>query len=184
MTSGAARSPTNWQAFDRWNLVFYDVNRDGLPEIVASNDDLRRYVIDPRSGLVVARLAGSHPGGDRWSGCELGGATVGDVLSDGHTEIVIGDGASSLSLWCYNATGSNASHSNMSRLWEHYVDTQGRASNFNATHPYNVNDTPAREGYPFLANVDRKGQMTVFAQADSIAAHVAYDAQRDATLVH
>lgn len=172
-TPGASPG-TSFQAFDGSNLVIYDVNHDGKPEIVGSNDNLHEYVIDPQAGRVVAELQGTHPGGNVWEGRELDGPAVADVLGDGGTEIAVDDGASYLSLWQYKAASSTAAHFAFKQLWEHYVDARAWDPDFNATHQYNTLDIPANEGHPFLADVDHSGQMTVFGQADNIAAHVAY----------
>ncbi|MHB8632733.1 MAG: FG-GAP repeat domain-containing protein [Thermoplasmatota archaeon] len=174
LTSQGAHSPTPWQAFDGSNLVITDVNGDGLPEIVASNDNLRHYVIDPRLSQVVAELHGSHRGGDTWLGRELDGPAVGDVFGDHHEAIAIDDGDSYVSLWRYSPLGSTPRAYNLTLAWEHYLNTQALDPAFNASHPYNTNDTPASEAHPFLADVDGQGWMTIFAQADNVAAHAAF----------
>jgi outer membrane protein assembly factor BamB len=174
LTSDSTRSPTPWQAFDGSNLVFYDINGDGRIEIVGSNDNLRHYVIEPRLGRVVAEMQGTHTGGDSWLGRELGGPAVGDVFGDHHAEIAIDDGDSYLSLWRYESLGSSPKHFNMVKLWEDYVNAWLWDANFTKTHTYNTLDLPASEAHPFLADVDHNGRMTVFAQADNIATHVAY----------
>ncbi|MHB8586214.1 MAG: hypothetical protein ACYDDF_10335 [Thermoplasmatota archaeon] len=174
ITSTSANSPTPWQAFDGSNIVFYDINHTGKPEIIASNDNLRHYVIDPRTGKVLAELHGFHPGGDGWAGRELDGPAVGDVFGNNGTEIAIDDGASYISLWQFEGNQSNATHMAFTKLWEKFIDTQAWDPNFDSTHPWNTNDTPASESHPFLADIDGKGWDTIFAQADNVAANVAY----------
>src|SRR5690242_17190621 len=63
LTSSVAHSPTNWQAFDGNDFALHDVNHDGKPEIVISNDNLRHYVIDPRVPAVAAEMSTTYYSG-------------------------------------------------------------------------------------------------------------------------
>ncbi|MHB8632906.1 MAG: hypothetical protein ACYDBQ_02900 [Thermoplasmatota archaeon] len=174
VTSGPAGSPIPWQAFDGSNIVVADVARNGALDLVASNDNLRHYIIDPRAGLVLAQLNGTHVGGDTWLGRELDGPAVGDALGDNTTSIAIDDGAGYLSLWHFNAARSTSTHFGLDKLWEHLVDARELDPAFNLTHPWNVNDTPASEAHPYIAAVDGTGPATIFAQSDNVAIHAAY----------
>ncbi|MHB8606069.1 MAG: PKD domain-containing protein [Thermoplasmatota archaeon] len=174
LTTASAKSPTNWQAFDGNDFTLADINHQGFPEIVISNDNLHHYIIDPRTGLVVSELSTFHYAG--YGGRELDAPAVGDVFGDGGNEIAIQNGAGYLSLWKFNPQGSNTSHFNMSKLWERWVNAKLWDPNFAATHPWNANETPTSEGHPFLADVNRNGTQTVFSNTEDVSTAVAFSA--------
>ncbi|MHB8604979.1 MAG: FG-GAP repeat domain-containing protein [Thermoplasmatota archaeon] len=174
LTTDSAHPVFPWQAFDGSNLVIYDVNGDGAPEIVASNDNLHHYVIDPRLGRVVAELSGYHPGGELWAGRELDGPAIGRVDGNANVSVVIEDGASYLSKWTYTPNGSTLGSYLMQKQWEVFVNARDWDARFNVTHPYNTEDVSANEAHPYLADVNGDGRLEIFAQADNVAAEASY----------
>jgi outer membrane protein assembly factor BamB len=174
LTSAQSNSPTPWQAFDGGNLVFADVGGVRHPQVVASNDNLRHYVIDPRLG-VVAELRTTHPdGGDAWLGRELDTPVVGDLFGDGRTEVVVENGAAFLSVWRFSPRDSTPSAYNLTMLWERPVDARQWDPHFADSHPYNAGLGPTSEGHPFLADADGHGWLTVFANAQDASTALAY----------
>ena len=174
LTTSSAQSPTNWQAFDGNDFALYDVNHDGLQDVVISNDNLHHYVIDPRLGRVTSEMSTTYYGG--YGGRDLDAPAVGDVYGDGTAYVAIEDGSAYLSLWKYDSAGSTATHYNMTKQWEAWTNSKLWDPNFASTHPYNANAAPTSEGHPFLATVDGTATATVFSNAEDVSTGVAYTA--------
>lgn len=163
-----------FEAFDTASLNLYDFNGDGQLEIVSNNDNNRAYVLDSRTGAVLAELATPHPAGEQWPVRELNPIAIGNLYGDGVPCLVIPSSASYLTTFCYNAANSTATHFDFVKKWSIRVDARLYEPDFNQTHPYlfNPNGTTkdgfsvGLDGDAFLADSDGDGCMEIFVETD------------------
>lgn len=173
--SALAGPEVPFQAFDTHALNLADLDGDGRPEAVSLNDNQRAYVIDPRTGKVLAELATPRP--DGWDARDLNGVAIGDVDGDGQPELAVLNGAASLTVFRLDRAASTAQQFRFDPLWQANVTAVGRDPRFYETHPWLSPESPdlGADGNPFIVHL-ADGQAVILAQSDGDPAHLAFDA--------
>jgi len=175
IASDRAGSHAPFEAFDTASFALFDVDGDGVPEIVANNDNNRAYVIDPRRGVVLAELSMPLPPG--WRARELAGVTVGDLTGNGRTNVAIHNSASYLTLFEFDPWQSHAFRFRLEPLWTvstHGPDLDPEYARKAAWLPSAMER--GSDGHAYAADVAGTGEVWFFAQNDDQPAHFAIDA--------
>lgn len=179
--SGLAGAQKEFEAFDTASLNLYDFNGDGQLEIVSNNDNNRIYVIDSKSGRVLAEIPTIHPGDETWPVRELNPIAIGDLYGDGVPCLVAPSSAGFLAAWCFDAAASTATKLSFTKKWDVRMDAADFEPDFQEEHPwlYDENGTreswPAADGHAFLADVDGDGKQEVFAETDGYPGQFAFN---------
>lgn len=173
-----AEPSKKWEAFDTSNLNFFDLDNDGLLELVTQNDNNRVYVIDPRNGTILAELSTTHPGGDRWGARDINGVAIGDVDQDGRADLVVANSASYLTLFSFDPQKSTPTKFAFEKRWERFVDIEKFEPDFYKRNEWakDLERYPGLDGNPFIAAVDGDGTQTIFVQTDGKPGHFAFKA--------
>ncbi|HWG92441.1 MAG TPA: VCBS repeat-containing protein, partial [Candidatus Thermoplasmatota archaeon] len=131
LDSALAKPQRAWEAFDTTDMNLYDIDGNGVPELVSLNDNNNAYVIDPRAGKVLAEIVPTFPGGGHtWGARSINGIAIGDVNKNNRTDLVIATSSSHVGVWEYTPDKSNATRWTFTKLWETFV-----SSRFNQTTP-------------------------------------------------
>jgi outer membrane protein assembly factor BamB len=185
LINNALASPAKaFEAFDTASLDLYDFNKDGQLEIVSLNDNNHAYVLDSRTGGVLAEIVTTHPGNDSWPVRDLNPISIGDLYGDGVPCMVIPNGAAYMSAWCYDASASTATRFSFVQKWEVKVDAAKYEADFKAAHPwmYDVNGSLLKQyslgldGNAFLADTDGDHKREVFVETDGYPGQLAFNA--------
>lgn len=181
----ATAGPTKmFEAFDTASLNLYDFNGDGQLEIVSNNDNNVAYVLDARTGKVLAEITTFHYNNSRWPIRELNPIAIGDLYGDGVPCLVIPNSAAFMSAWCYDAAASTAARFHFEKKWEVKVDAALYEKDFKQTHPWMFhpeNGTLKKEfglgldGNAYLADVDGDGKKEVFVETDGYPGQFAFN---------
>src|SRR5581483_11304445 len=181
ITSASAHPAKTFEAFDTASLNLYDFNGDGQLEIVSNNDNNRAYVLDSRTGGVLAELPTSHPGGETWPVRDINPIAVGNLMGDGVPCMVVPSDAAMLAAWCYSAANSTPTSFAFDKKWEVSIDASRYEPGFKDAHPwlYYPNGTIQSQysvgGDGFMADVDGSGCKYVFAETDGWPGQLAFD---------
>jgi hypothetical protein len=181
--SQLAQPQKMFEAFDTASLNLYDFNGDGQLEIVSNNDNNRAYVIDSKTGGVLAEIPTDHPGGETWPVRDINPIAVGDLMGDGTPCMVVPSDAARMDAWCFDAADSTPTHFAFTKEWNVTLDAGKYEPTFKQDHPwmYDANGTllPQYElgsdGEVFMANVDGSGCKYVFAETDGYPGQLAFD---------
>ena len=182
--SGLAGPRKMFEAFDTASLNLYDFNGDGQLEIVSNNDNNHAYVIDSRTGRVLAELETYHYNNPRWPVRELNPIAIGELYGDGRPCMVIPNSAAFMSAWCYDAGASTAESFQFEKMWEIKVDAAKYEPGFQESHPwlYHPNGTLREQyslgldGNAYLADVDGDRRMEIFVETDGYPGQLAFNA--------
>jgi len=178
--SGAAE---RFGAFDTFTLNVADLTGNGHLSIVSLNDNLRTYVIDGWTGRVQADLATVHPGNatSPWGARDINGVAIGDLDGDGTPELVVLNGAATLTVFRLDRGGSHGGALDYQKTWSHVLDSTTVDPQFFATHPWYANGTDelGADGNPFIAHTPQGA--VVLGQSDGYPGHFGYAA--DGTLL-
>src|SRR5438552_18514009 len=172
-----------FEAFHTASLNLYDFNKDGQLEIVSNNDNNRAYVLDSKTGGVLAELPTSHPGGETWPVRDINPIAIGDLMGDGVPCMVVPSDAAKLTAWCYDAAASTPTKFNFTKMWDVSIDAALYEPEFKASHPwlYEANGTilpqyqVGSDGDAFMASVDGTGCKYVYAETDGYPGQLAFD---------
>ncbi|HUR60836.1 MAG TPA: hypothetical protein VM286_00535 [Candidatus Thermoplasmatota archaeon] len=165
-----------FEAFDALSLNVADLRGDGRLQVVTMNDNLRTYVLDPRTGTILAELATARPDGDRWGARDINGVAVGDVAGPGTPGLAILNSAATLTLLQLDPEASTADHFGFTTLWERRVSPLPYDPHYYETHPWEKPGSVSQgaDGNPFLAHLP-DGSTVVLAQSDGSPAHLAFN---------
>lgn len=178
-------SPTKpFEAFDTASLNLYDFDGDGQLEIVSNNDNNRAFVIDSRSGAVLAELATRHGGGEEWPVRDLNPISIGFLYGDGVPCMIVPSNAAHVTAWCFDAANSTRTRFAFVEQWDVQMDARKFEPDFKQNHPwlyYADNGTeknpqgPGSDGQVFLAEVDDPKCQWVFGETDGLPGQFAFD---------
>ena len=179
-SAGAAKA---FEAFDTASLNLYDFDGDGDLEIVSNNDNNRAYVLDSRTGRVLAEIMTTYPGGASWSVRDLNPISIGDLYGDGVPCLVIPNSAARLSAWCFDAANSTPTSFPFVKRWDVKVDPLLYEPDFKEDHPwmYHANGSLRKEfelgldGNAYLADVDGDKKLEVFVESDGFPGQMAFN---------
>lgn len=181
--SATAHPAKMFEAFDTASLNLYDFNGDGQLEIVSNNDNNRAYVLDSKTGGVLAEIPTSHPGGETWPVRDINPIAIGDLMGTGTPCMVVPSDAAKITAWCYVAANSTSTHFGFDKMWDVSIDAALYEPDFKANHPwlYDANGTLGKQydvgsdGAAFMANVDGTGCKYVFVETDGYPGQLAFD---------
>lgn len=182
--SATAQPAKQFEAFDTASLNLYDFDGDGQLEIVSNNDNNRAYVLDSRSGAVLAELPTRHPWGEEWPVRDLNPISIGFLYGDGVPCMIVPSNAAHLTAWCFDAANSTRAHFVFNEKWDVQMDARKFEPDFQEKHPwlyYESNGTiknageAGADGQAFLATVDDPSCQWVFGETDGLPGQFAFD---------
>jgi len=149
----ASSGLTQWPGVFDSMPTAYDIDGNGVDEVIAQSNDTSVYVFNAATGRVLAKLPTLCPGG-WYIDHVLNGVEVG-VLNPGEApSIVVADPAAFVTAWRYVPGESDGDHFTFERAWEHRVDECFR--------------NPGMDAKPTLADSDGDGTLEVFVQTEEI----------------
>lgn len=143
----------------RWTPRFdatpkaYDIDGDGVDEIIAQANDTNVYVFRARTGVVLAVLPTVHP--PAWHIERVLNGVEAGVLRPGESpSLVITDHAAYVASWRYNAAASSADHFSFDRQFNVRVD--------------GCHANPSMDAKAVLADLDGDGALEIVVQTEEI----------------
>lgn len=131
----------------------YDLNGDGVDEVVAQSNDTHTYVFDASSGRILARLPTTYP--PRWYiDHVLNGAAAGTLRAGEPASLITASGAAYVTHWQYDPAQSGAHQHHYGRVWEQRMTT--------------CFPNPSMDATPVLADVDRDGVQEILVQTEEV----------------
>ncbi len=129
----------------------YDLNGDGVEEVLAHSRDRTVYAFDPSSGQALATLHTSYP--PSWHTEAILNSVAADKLAPGEDpSIVVSNPAAYLSRWQVDQSAGDGGQLAVEKVWEHRMDT--------------CNDSPSMDGGPVLADLDGDGELEILVQGE------------------
>ncbi len=172
----------SFEAFDTKKLNVIDLTGDGIPELIAKNDNNWVYVFDTRTGGILAEFRENvwRP----WPYRELGGVAVGDVNGNGRIDLVTASSAGFVTVHELDLSKSTPQALHFDRLWTRHLAPTDAEPDFVAKNPWARNLSSAYDGAPYLADVDGDGADEIFLQSDNVVGHYALDGSGDLLWAH
>lgn len=173
--SSHAGARTAFAAFDTTKRTIFDVDGDGIPEIISQNDNGKVYVIRGSDGRVVSELATVHPHG--WGARDLNDVAVGDVNGNGRIDLVVANSVGYVTAYELKREQKVADELAWERLWNRAIDPRQVWPGIEAARPgYDWTVTfPGMDGGAYLADADRDGKLEIFIQHDNQPGFFALD---------
>ncbi len=159
----SARPHKTFEAFDTGAMAAFDLDGDGVKEIIVHNDNNNAYVFNGETGDLVAELETDHPSG--WGSRELAGVSVGDVTGNGRPDLVITNSAGRVTAFETRAEQGLV----FEKLWEKKVDPEEEDPDYLENNPWvSPKDNPGLDGAAYLADATGDGRDEIFFQLDDI----------------
>lgn len=177
--SSHAGASTRFAAFDTTKRTIFDVDGDGIPEIIAQNDNAKTYVIRGSDGVVVSEIATIHPIG--WGARDLNDVAVGDVNGNGRIDLVIANSVGYVTVYELKAEQKEPDKLAWERLWDRAMDPRKLWPGIEAERPgYDWTQTfPGMDGGVYLADANGDGSLEIFAQNDNMPGFYALNPNGD-----
>ncbi len=167
ITQGSSGGNKPFEAFDAVTLAAFDLDGDGVKEIIAHNDNNNLYVFDGETGGLIAELVTDHP--KDWGARELAGPAVGDVNGNGVMDIVVTNSAGWLTAFETQVPKDPEGDLGFEKLWEIRMDPRDQDPDYLKNHPWaEFNGHPGLDGSPYLADVTGSGGDEIFLQLDDM----------------
>lgn len=148
-TSGLDR----WPGFFQAGIVDYDIDGDGVKEIIAHSGDRKVYVFDSQTGHALAVLKTHYP--PAWYVQQVTNAPSVGVLEPGDPpSIVIGNHASYVSAWRFMPDESTSKRFVFDKTWEVRTDRCYRS--------------PGMDARPVLGDLTGDGRMEILVQTEEM----------------
>ena len=143
ITTASAQPAVPFAGFDGNPPRTFDFDGDGDQEIVAQNDNQYAYVLDARTGQILAQLKTTFPAG--WGARSFNGP---EAYREGNeTVLVLVNSAAYLTKYRFDKAASTATSFAFVKQWERRM-----ADCFSA---------PGSDSKPTLADLDRDGRMDI-----------------------
>ncbi|HVM44828.1 MAG TPA: VCBS repeat-containing protein [Candidatus Thermoplasmatota archaeon] len=134
--------------FDAPTSAVADFDKDGIPEIVAHNDNQYVYVLATKSPRVLAEFRPDYPSG--WNVRPINDPAVADVDGDGRLDIVVVNSAGRVCVYEYQS-GTSTTSMSFARQWCRTMD---------------LYDSPGADAGAAVADVNGDGKMEIFSQVE------------------
>lgn len=129
----------------------FDIDGDGVKEIIVQGNDTNVYVFDAQSGKTLARLPTTTP--KNWYVERVLNAVAAGVLKPGEPpSLVVASHAAFLSVWRFEPGQSTGDRFQFTKAWEHRLD----ACHFE----------PSADARPALADVNGDGTLEIATQTE------------------
>lgn len=150
--SNADSNETNWmKAFDAPATAVADFDGDGVPELVAHNDNQHVYVMSTTSSTILAEFRPQYPPG--WNVRPINDPVVADVDKDGRLELVLVNSAAYVCVYEYDPDVSTSTSFHFAKRWcqrmNHYEG-----------------ETAAADAGAAVEDVDGDGKLEIFSQTE------------------
>lgn len=151
ISNATANEASFMKAFDAPATAVADFNDDGVPEIVAHNDNQYVYVLSTTSPTILAEFRTPYPPG--WNVRPINDPKVADVDDDGNLDIVLVNSAAYVCVYEYDPAGSTSSRFSFVKRWCDRMDAFDGG-------------TAAADAGAAVADVDGDGKLEIFSQTE------------------
>ena len=148
ITNSSANESHSFRNFDAPTHAVADFDGDGIPEIVAHNDNQYVYVLATTTPRVLAEFRPDYPSG--WTVRPINDPAVADVDADGRLDIVVVNSAGKVCVYEYQS-GTSTTSMSFARQWCRTMD---------------YHDSPGADAGAAVADVNGDGKMEIFSQVE------------------
>ena len=148
INNSTANEVNAFRNFDAPTSAVADFDGDGIPEIVAHNDNQYVYVLSTTKPRVLAEFKPDYPSG--WTVRPINDPAVADVDGDGRLDIVVVNSAGRVCVYEYQS-GTSTTSMSFARQWCRTMDTY---------------DSPGADAGAAVADVNGDGKMEIFSQVE------------------
>lgn len=145
-----------WGTFDGRPVKVFDIDGDGVKEIIAQNDNHWVYVFDSQDGTLLAELEQTVP--SYWKARSFNGPEAAVLERDGAVHIVAANSAAYVSSWRFDATNSTPDAFVFAKEWEQRLDQ--------------CHEEPAMDAGVVLADLDLDGTLEILAATEEVGLYV------------
>ncbi|MFO1532228.1 MAG: FG-GAP repeat domain-containing protein [Thermoplasmatota archaeon] len=151
ISTATAHPQVPFKGFDSVSKAF-DFNGDGQLEIVAQNDNHWVYVLDSRTGAILAELTTTRP--PYWEARSFNVPEVAVFDSDGTVRLILQNSAAYITSYRFEPAASSATSFSFAMEWERRLDE---------CHP-----DPGSDSKPVLGDLDGDGRFEIVAATEEL----------------
>lgn len=149
--NSTAHPQVPFKGFDSASKSF-DFNGDGQLEIIAQNDNHWVYILDSRTGAILAQLTTTIP--SYWQARSFNVPEVAVFDSEGTVRLILQNSAAYITSYRFDPAASSATSFSFEKEWERRLDD---------CHP-----DPGSDSKPVLGDLDGDGQFEIVAATEEL----------------
>src|ERR1041385_3961575 len=150
ITTASAHPTASFAAFDGNPAKVYDIDGDGVQEIIAQNDNQWVYVFDSKSGARLYQVRTTLPSG--WGARAFNGPEVALTNEGGAVRMVVQNSAAYVTSFRFDPNGSTHTHFAFVKEWERRLN--------------DCFSNPGSDSKPVLADLDKDGRLDIVAATE------------------
>jgi hypothetical protein len=144
--TGSTANPTvPFKAFDGEPAKVFDVNGDGVDEIIAQNDNQWVYVFDSKTGAILTEVTTVFPSG--WGARSMNGPEIALMTQGGTPHLIVANSAATITSFRFDASASGKTHLAFVKEWERRMT--------------DCFSNPGMDAKPVLVDLDKDGQLDI-----------------------
>lgn len=116
ITTSSANPIVAFKAFDGNPPKLFDINKDGIMEIIAQNDNQWVYVFDSKTGKILAQLKTTFPSG--WGARSINGPEAAVMEQGGQVRLIVANSAAYVTSYRYDPGASSSTNFGFVKEWE------------------------------------------------------------------
>lgn len=152
ITTASANPKVAFGAFDGNPPKVFDINGDGILEIIAQNDNQWVYVFDSKTGRLLAQVKTNFPPG--WGARSFNGPEVTILTEDGKVHLVLANSAAVLTSYRFDTTTSTKTKFSFVKEWDRRLS--------------DCHSNPGMDSKPVLADLDQDGRFEILAATEEV----------------